>query len=81
MLLSLAGLGLLTAVLPDTFRAGVVVQGLLAGSACGLLAIGLVLIYRTTRVVNLAYQAMGACAAQLGATAYLHYGAPRSSRS
>ena len=71
--LVLGGLWLLTVVVPGTFRAGVVAQGLLAGSASGLLALGLVLIYRTTRIVNLAYQAMGACAAQLGATTYLHF--------
>ena len=71
--LGLGGLWLLTVVLPGTFRPGVVTQGLLAGSASGLLAIGLVLVYRTTRIVNLAYQAMGACAAQLAATTYLHF--------
>jgi ABC-type branched-subunit amino acid transport system ATPase component/ABC-type branched-subunit amino acid transport system permease subunit len=66
----------LTVLAPGVFRSGIVAQGVLAGSASGLLAVGLVLIFKTTGVVNLAYQAMGACAAQLGATAYLHYRLP-----
>jgi ABC-type branched-subunit amino acid transport system ATPase component/ABC-type branched-subunit amino acid transport system permease subunit len=66
----------LTFAAPGTFRSGIVLQGVLAGSSSGLLALGLVLIFKTTGVVNLSYQAMGACAAQLGATAYLHYGWP-----
>ncbi len=38
---------------------GVVVLGAMLGTGTGLLAVGLVLVYRTTRVVNFAHGAMG----------------------
>ena len=39
---------------------GVVTQGVIFGTSYALLAMGLILIYRTTRIVNFAYGAMGA---------------------
>jgi branched-chain amino acid transport system permease protein len=46
--------------LPDWCPWGVVAQGVIFGTSYGLLAMGLILIYRTTRIVNFAYGAMGA---------------------
>jgi len=46
--------------LPDRLPWGVVAQGVIFGTSYALLAMGLILIYRTTRIVNFAYGAMGA---------------------
>ena len=45
--------------LPDKMPWGVVTQGIIFGSSYALLAMGLILIYRSTRIVNFAYGAMG----------------------
>ncbi len=47
--------------------AGVVMKGALFGSATGLLAVGLVLTYRTTRIINFSYGAMGSLGGGLAA--------------
>jgi branched-chain amino acid transport system permease protein len=44
---------------PGTAPLGVVLQGAVFGTVTGLLAIGLVLIYRTNKIINFAYGAMG----------------------
>ncbi len=46
--------------LPDRLPWGVITQGVIFGTSYALLAMGLILIYRTTRIVNFAYGAMGA---------------------
>jgi len=46
--------------LPEKMPWGVVTQGIIFGTSYALLAMGLILIYRTTRIVNFAYGAMGA---------------------
>jgi branched-chain amino acid transport system permease protein len=46
--------------LPDKMPWGVIAQGVIFGTSYALLAMGLILIYRTTRIVNFAYGAMGA---------------------
>ena len=46
--------------LPSRLPWGVIAQGLIFGTSYALLAMGLILIYRTTRIVNFAYGAMGA---------------------
>ena len=46
--------------LPDLVPWGVITQGVIFGTSYALLAMGLILIYRTTRIVNFAYGAMGA---------------------
>ncbi len=53
---------------PDDVPVGRVAKGALFGSATGLLAIGLVLTYRTTKVINFAYGAMGSVPGALAAT-------------
>jgi ABC-type branched-subunit amino acid transport system ATPase component/branched-subunit amino acid ABC-type transport system permease component len=55
---------------------GVVVLGVTFGAVTGLLAVGLVLVYRTTRVVNFAYGAMGGLAATFGIELFLARGVP-----
>ncbi len=45
--------------------------GVIYGSLNGLLAIGLVLLYRLTRAINFAYGAMGGVAAAAGVVAVL----------
>ena len=59
----------------DIAPLGVIVLGCVLGSVTGLLAVGLVLVYRTTRVVNFAYGAMGGLPAALGIELYLAKGA------
>lgn len=44
---------------PSSAPLGLVLQGLVFGTVTGLLAIGLVLIYRTNKIINFAYGAMG----------------------
>jgi branched-chain amino acid transport system permease protein len=46
--------------LPSVMPWGVITQGVIFGTSYALLAMGLILIYRTTRIVNFAYGAMGA---------------------
>lgn len=48
--------------LPDWMPWGVVTQGVIFGSSNALLGIGLILVYRTSRVVNFAYGALGSVA-------------------
>jgi ABC-type branched-subunit amino acid transport system ATPase component/branched-subunit amino acid ABC-type transport system permease component len=55
---------------------GVLVLGCVLGAVTGLLAVGLVLVYRTTRVVNFAYGAMGGLPASIGIELYLAKGVP-----
>lgn len=66
------GLWALSSFLPRSFPRGVILQGAAFGAGVGLLAIGLVLTYRTTRVINFAYGAMGSAAAELGVATYQH---------
>jgi ABC-type branched-subunit amino acid transport system ATPase component/ABC-type branched-subunit amino acid transport system permease subunit len=54
-----------TQVFPGAYPLGVVLKGALFGTGTGLLAVGLVLTYRTTRIINFSYSAMGSLAAGL----------------
>jgi branched-chain amino acid transport system permease protein len=63
-----AGLAALMVVSPDTAPTGIVAKGALFGAATGLLAVGLVLTYQTTRVINFSYGAMGTLGGALAAT-------------
>ncbi|HEV3363629.1 MAG TPA: ABC transporter permease [Acidimicrobiia bacterium] len=62
------------AVLPQGAPVGIVLQGIVLGTANGLLAIGLILIYRTNRIVNFAYGSLGSVAGLLGVELYLRQG-------
>jgi len=55
---------------------GVMLQGAILGTGTGLLAVGLVLVYRSSRIVNFAYGAMGGFAAAVGIALYLGRGWP-----
>jgi len=59
------------AILPNRAPAGLLLQGVELGAVNGLLALGLVLTYRATRVVNFSYGAMGAISGSLGVLVYL----------
>ncbi|HEY1831906.1 MAG TPA: ATP-binding cassette domain-containing protein [Acidimicrobiales bacterium] len=59
-----------TQVDPHRVPLGTVLYGALYGSLNGLLAIGLVLIYRVSRVINFAYGAMGGLGAAVGVGLY-----------
>ncbi len=56
-----------TVLFPDQMPLGIVLKGALFGAATGLLAVGLVLTYRTTRIINFAYGAMGTLGGGLAA--------------
>jgi ABC-type branched-subunit amino acid transport system ATPase component/branched-subunit amino acid ABC-type transport system permease component len=61
---------------PAAYPFGKVAKGIAQGSVTGLLALGLVLVYRTTRVVNFAYGAMGGLGGSIGVLLYLGPGVP-----
>ncbi|MEX2393346.1 MAG: ABC transporter permease [Actinomycetota bacterium] len=48
-----------SAIWPKSAPLGVILLGVVFGTVTGLLAIGLVLIYRTNKIINFAYGAMG----------------------
>ncbi|MFN8041122.1 MAG: ATP-binding cassette domain-containing protein [Acidimicrobiales bacterium] len=58
-------------VAPSRVPAGVVAQGVIFGGGTGLLAVGLVLTYRSHRIVNFAFGAMGGLAASVGVALFL----------
>ena len=65
---------LAAALLPHGAPIGVVLTGVVLGTANGLLAIGLILIYRTNRIVNFAYGSLGSVAGLVGVQLYLRHG-------
>src|ERR1041385_6021613 len=54
----------------------VIVLGLIIGMTYGLLAVGLVLVYRTNRIVNFAHGEIGAFGAAIFATSVLRWHVP-----
>lgn len=56
---------------PAAYPGPVALQGALLGTSTGLLAVGLVLTYRTTRIINFAYGAMGGLAAGIAVGLYV----------
>jgi ABC-type branched-subunit amino acid transport system ATPase component/ABC-type branched-subunit amino acid transport system permease subunit len=67
---------LLTQVDAHEVPMGTVLYGVLYGSLNGLLAVGLVLLYRVTRSLNFAYGAMGGLPAGIAASLYLSHHVP-----
>ena len=67
---------LATAVFPHQVPMGTVLYGVLYGSLNGLLAVGLVLIYRVSRSINFAYGAMGGLPGGIAASLYLSHHIP-----
>jgi branched-chain amino acid transport system permease protein len=64
----------LNAVLPSGLPAGVVLQGVVLGSLTGCSALGLVLVYRSSRVVNFAQASLGSAAAALSVQLFVNKG-------
>lgn len=60
-----------SAILPDGAPIGVVLQGVVFGTVTALLAMGLILIYRSDSIVNFAYGSMGGVGAVLAVNLYL----------
>ena len=60
--------------LPEVMPWGVITQGVIFGTSYALLAMGLILIYRTTRIVNFAYGAMGAMPGSLSVALFVAQG-------
>jgi ABC-type branched-subunit amino acid transport system ATPase component/ABC-type branched-subunit amino acid transport system permease subunit len=58
-------------IAPQQAPLGIVLQGAVFGSVTGLLALGLVLTYRSDRIVNFAYGAMGGVGGSTGVLLYL----------
>ena len=67
---------ILSEVFPGAWPRGFIVQGFVFGCATGLLALGLVLTYRTTKVINFSYGAMGSFAAEVGVFSFQELGVP-----
>jgi ABC-type branched-subunit amino acid transport system ATPase component/ABC-type branched-subunit amino acid transport system permease subunit len=65
-----------TLVLATLFTAQVVFDGVISGMVFGLLAIGIVLVYRATRVINFAVGNMGVVGAGLIALLVINYHVP-----
>src|SRR3954471_4139199 len=65
VLLSLVGWVLLAKLLPNGAPPGIVLNGIVFGSLNGLIAIGIVLVYRANKVVNFAQAEFGSVAAVL----------------
>lgn len=63
-------------LLPDGLPVGVVLLGVVLGSLSALTAVGLVLIYRSTRVINFAQAEMGGLASAVAVVAVAGMGLP-----
>jgi branched-chain amino acid transport system permease protein len=63
--------GLANAVLPDGAPLGIVLTGVVLGTVTALLAMGLILIYRTDNIINFAYGSMGGVGGSLAVSLYL----------
>lgn len=68
------GYPLLAISLPDGAPLGVVLQGAVFGTVTALLAMGLILLYRTDSIINFSYGAMGLVGGNLGVNLYLEAG-------
>lgn len=56
---------------PNSAPIGVILQGVVFGTVTGLMAVGLVLIYKTSNIINFAYGGMGGVAGVLAVTLFL----------
>ncbi|MFP5579793.1 MAG: ABC transporter permease [Acidimicrobiia bacterium] len=68
------GFPLLGFALPDGAPFGVILQGAVFGTVTALLAMGLILLYRTDSIINFSYGAMGLVGGNLGVNLYLETG-------
>ena len=72
--LLLAGWGIAAVVLPNGAPPGRVLSGAIFGAATALSAIGLILLYRSNRIINFAFGAMGAVTGVVAIRLYLSWG-------
>src|SRR5262245_42006078 len=63
-------------LLPNGLPLGIVLQGVVLGSVTGLTAMGIVLVYRASRIVNFAQAALGSAAGVLGVLLYTTFALP-----
>ncbi len=73
---AVAALLLATVIAPDKVPLGVVILGALIGTGTGLLAVGLVLTYRSHRVINFALAGIGGFGASVAIGLHLGRGVP-----
>lgn len=71
---AIAGWAVLAAVLPHGMPAGIVLLGAVLGSLTGLSAVGLVLVYRASRVVNFSQASLGSAAGVLAILIFITWG-------
>ena len=71
---ALAAWPVAAAVLPNGLPIGIVLLGAVLGSLTGLTAMGLVLVYRASRVVNFAQAALGSAAGVLAVLLFISWG-------
>lgn len=67
----LVGYPVVAALLPDGAPLGIVLQGAVFGTVTSLLAMGLILLYRSDNIINFSYGAMGLVGGNLGVNLYL----------
>ena len=74
-LVGLAGAGwaTLAAILPHGMPAGIVLLGAVLGSLTGLSAVGLVLVYRASRIVNFSQASLGSAAGVLAILVFISW--------
>lgn len=65
LVLAVAAFFVLEAVLPSTTPGGILVLGLTLGALNSLLAVGIVLVYRSTRIINFTQGQLGICSGVL----------------
>lgn len=70
----LIGWPILNAALPNGMPLGIVLLGAVLGSLTGMTAIGLVLVYRATRIVNFAQASLGSAAGVLSVLVFTTWG-------
>jgi len=71
---AVVGWAILHTVLPDGLPVGIVVLGATLGSLTGLTAVGIVLVYRASGVVNFAQAALGSAAGVLAIMLFAEWG-------
>ncbi|HET7720599.1 MAG TPA: hypothetical protein VFK43_11570, partial [Acidimicrobiales bacterium] len=71
---AMAAWAVLAAVLPHGMPAGIVLLGVVLGSLTGLSAIGLVLVYRASRIVNFSQASLGSAAGVLAILVFTSWG-------
>jgi len=73
VVVALAGWAVVAAALPEGLPAGIAVRGLVLGSLYALNAIGLVLVFRASKVINFAQAEFGSVAAVIAIVLVVHH--------